>query len=89
MEDNNRQTLILFTKLSCVIVSLIKKWRMIILAALISGISFDVVKTVTYVPQYASTATAILSGETNSYSSLEGTIEYIETLKYIFKTCYF
>ncbi len=84
MEDNNRQTLILFTKISCVISTLFKKWRTIILITLMCGMSFDVVKTVIYVPQYASTATAILSGETNSYSNLEDTINYIETLKYIF-----
>lgn len=84
MEDNNRQTLILYTKLSCVIVSILKKWKSIILIALICGISFDVVKTISYVPKYTSSATAILSSGSNSYSQLENALGYIDTVKYIF-----
>ena len=85
MEENNRQTLILYKSICCVIVSILKKWRSIILIALVCGISFDVVKTVNYIPQYSSTATAILKGEENSYSQLESTLGYINTLKYIFR----
>lgn len=84
MEDNNRQSLILFTKISCVIISILRKWRFIILIALVCGTSFDVVKTMTYVPQYASSATAILSSDANSYSQLENALGYIDTIKYIF-----
>ena len=84
MEDNNRQTLILFTQISCVVVSVLKKWKFIILISLVCGISFDVVKTMTYVPKYASSATAILSNEVNSYSQLENALGYIDTVEYIF-----
>ena len=86
MEDNNRQSIILYTKLSCIFVSIIKKWKVILLISLMCGVSLDVVKTLTYKPKYASTITAYLSSEENSYSQLENAVGYIHTLSYIFNS---
>ena len=71
-------------KLMCVISSILKKWKQIILIMLICGIGFDVFRTLTYVPQYASKMTAVLKVEENTYTQLENARAYIKTLDYIF-----
>lgn len=81
MENQNHD---LFLRLTCVIASLFKKWKGIILCMLICGIGLDVFKTLTYTPQYSSIMTAILDSGENTYSSLQGTVAYIKTLDYIF-----
>lgn len=71
-------------KFTCIISSLLKKWKVLFLVMLIFGVSFDVLKTITYVPQYSSSMTAILKLEENTYMQLENARAYIKTLDYIF-----
>lgn len=77
---NNTNTII---KLTCIISSILKRWRMIIIVVLISGIGVDVISTITYTPQYVSTMQAVLNLEKNTYSQLEEARSYITTLNYI------
>lgn len=80
--DNQNKNLIL--KLTCVLSSLLKQWKIIILIMIVCGMGLDVFKTITYHPQYASTMQAVLTSGENTYSNLEGAISYIKTLDYIF-----
>lgn len=82
--DNQQHNRDFILRLTCVISSLLKKWKNIFLCMLICAIGLDVYKTLTYVPQYSSTMTAILDSGENTYSSLQGTVAYIKTLDYIF-----
>lgn len=74
----------LMTKLSCVALSVLKSWKMILFVMVIFGIGCDVFKTMTYVPQYQASLKATLTNENNSYDELEKTLSYIKSLNYIF-----
>lgn len=71
-------------RISCVLASLMRKWKIIFLVMLVCGIGLDVFKTLTYHPLYSSSLTAVLKLEENTYSQLENAKGYIKTLDYIF-----
>lgn len=81
--EENKQNQVMILRLSCVISSILKKWKVIILVCLVCGMGFDVVKTLTYKPLYSTSLTATLTQENNTYSQLEETLSYIKTLNYI------
>jgi len=80
MNNQNPNTII---KITCILSSILRRWRTIILVMLISGISLDVISTITYTPQYVSTMQAVLNLDNNTYSQLEEARSYITTLNYI------
>ncbi|MCD8027336.1 MAG: polysaccharide biosynthesis tyrosine autokinase [Erysipelotrichaceae bacterium] len=80
MNNQNPNTII---KITCILSSILRRWRTIILLMLISGISLDVISTITYTPQYVSTMQAVLNLDNNTYSQLEEARSYITTLNYI------
>lgn len=84
MDSKQNQNIIL--KFSCIVSSLLKKWRTLFLVMLICGIGVDVIKTITYNPQYSSSLTAVLKLEENTYSQLEDARSYIKTVEYIFNS---
>ncbi|MCD7840261.1 MAG: hypothetical protein LUG46_06535, partial [Erysipelotrichaceae bacterium] len=80
MNNQNPDTII---KITCIISSILKKWRTIFIVMLISGIGLDIISTITYTPQYVSTMQAVLNLERNTYAQLEEARSYITTLNYI------
>lgn len=82
MEENKQNQLIIL-RMTCVLSSILKKWKVIVLLMLVCGIGFDMFKTVIYQPLYRSSLTATLTQENNTYSQLEETLSYIKTLNYI------
>lgn len=63
MENKNQNT-DMITRFSCVVSSLVKKWRIIILCGCLFGILSDVINTLTYKPIYnARTVVAIVNND--------------------------
>ena len=73
----------LYIKLKCVIISVLKQWKLIVMIMFIVGMTTDVVRTVIYTPQYESKVTVTIETSENVYEDLEGTRDYITTLDYI------
>ena len=82
--QNQNQNQELIVRFTCVLSSILKKWRLVIIVAIICGISLDVFRTLTYRPMYASSVTATLNSENNTYQELQGIPDYITTLQYVF-----
>ena len=80
----DRQNKNLIMKATCVLSSLVKQWAIILCVTILSGMSFDVYKTLTYKPMYSSSMQMSLLADSNSYADLEGTISYIRALDYVF-----
>lgn len=80
----DRQNKNLIMKVTCVLSSLVKQWGIILCVTILSGMSFDVYKTLTYKPMYFSSMQVSLTSSTNTYADLEGTLVYMKTLDYIF-----
>lgn len=82
MENKQNHNLIL--KLTCIITSILRHWKSLILVVLIGGCGFDIFKSVTYAPQYSASLKAVLKLEENNYTQLEEAVAYIKTLNYVF-----
>lgn len=80
----NQQSQDFIVKIICVISTLLKKWRGILLVMLVCGMAVDFYKTFTYHPQYSSSMRAVLKLESNTYSNLEAARAYTKTLDYLF-----
>lgn len=80
--DKQNKNMIL--RLTCVISSMMKHIKMIVFIMIISGMCFDVIKTINYHPLYASSMQVSFVTNTNSYNQLEETLSYIKTLDYVF-----
>lgn len=82
MSENN-QNRDLLIKISCIVSSILQKWKTILFVVLLFGIVIDVGKTLQYEPKYVSSLSASLGGQENTYSQLEEVRAYIKTLDYI------
>lgn len=82
--DENRTSRDLIMKLACMISYVLKRWKLIVLIALIGAMSFDTVRTLMYHPRYQASVSATLGSEQNTYSQLDTTQAYIRSLSYIF-----
>lgn len=82
--DENRTSRDLIMKLACMISYVLKRWKLIVLIALIGAIGFDTVRTLMYHPRYQASVSATLGSEQNTYSQLDTTQAYIRSLSYIF-----
>ena len=71
-------------KLACMISYVLKRWKLIVLIALIGAMGFDTVRTLMYHPRYQASVSATLGSEQNTYSQLDTTQAYIRSLSYIF-----
>ena len=80
--DENRTSRDL--KLACMISYVLKRWKLIVLIALIGAMGFDTVRTLMYHPRYQASVSATLGSEQNTYSQLDTTQAYIRSLSYIF-----
>lgn len=74
----------LVLQISLMISYIIKKIGLLALCLVISGVGFDIFKTLTYQPQYMASMQAALKSSQNTYSQLEQTETYTKTLQYIF-----
>ena len=74
----------LVLQISLMISYIIKKIGLLALCLVISGIGFDIFKTLTYQPQYMASMQAALKSSQNTYSQLEQAETYTKTLQYIF-----
>ena len=81
---DNYQNRNLILKLTCVVSSLLKQWKIVLSIMIVCGMGLDVFKTVTYHPQYSATMQASLTSGETDYAALEGAIAYIKTLDYVF-----
>lgn len=82
--DENRTSRDLIMKLACMISYVLKRWKLIVLIALIGAMGFDTVRTLMYHPRYQASVSATLGSEQNTYSQLDTTQAYIRSLSYIF-----
>ncbi len=82
--DENRTSRDLIMKLACMISYVLKRWKLIVLIALIGAMGFDTVRTLIYHPRYQASVSATLGSEQNTYSQLDTTQAYIRSLSYIF-----
>ena len=82
--DENRTSRDLIMKLACMISYVLKRWKLIVLIALICAMGFDTVRTLMYHPRYQASVSATLGSEQNTYSQLDTTQAYIRSLSYIF-----
>ena len=82
--DDNRTSRDLIMKLACMISYVLKRWKLIVLIALIGAMGFDTVRTLMYHPRYQASVSATLGSEQNTYSQLDTTQAYIRSLSYIF-----
>ena len=82
--DENRTSRDLIMKLACMISYVLKRWKIIVLIALIGAMGFDTVRTLMYHPRYQASVSATLGSEQNTYSQLDTTQAYIRSLSYIF-----
>lgn len=73
----------LISHLSFILSMIMKKIGLILLCAVICGISFDVYRTMTYQPQYVASMSAALKTNESSYSQMDQTETYTKTLQYI------
>ena len=80
--NNKNNALIL--QISLMISYIIKKIGLLALCLVISGVGFDIFKTLTYQPQYMASMQAALKSSQNTYSQLEQAETYTKTLQYIF-----
>ena len=82
--DENKTSRDLIMKLACMISYVLKRWKLIVLIALIGAMGFDTVRTLMYHPRYQASVSATLGSEQNTYSQLDTTQAYIRSLSYIF-----
>lgn len=82
--DENRTSRDLIMKLACMISYVLKRWKLIVLIALIGAMGFDTVRTLMYHPRYQASVSATLGSKQNTYSQLDTTQAYIRSLSYIF-----
>ncbi len=79
----NNQNSNIIVKLQCIISTVLKSWRTIIIVALVAGIGLDVYETLTYSPSYVSSLQGVLDLERNTYSQLQQATSYVTTLNYV------
>lgn len=82
MENNST---VMIDTLFCVIASVLKKWKIILICMVVCGIGFDVVKTFTYKEEFVSSISVSLKEE-DSYSHYAENIDYAKTVGYIFES---
>lgn len=87
MENNieNNEPLL---RLSCIITSVLKQWRLIIIVVCLCASLFDVIKTITYKPVYgANVIVAVLDGDGKGLDG-DSTVKGNETIRYLFNSSY-
>lgn len=87
--ENKNQNMNLITHLLCIISSILKKWRVIILVGCLSGVCFDMLNTITYTPQFSAKCNvAIVDSDgkgikSDSASKAMTSIQYILNSQYM------
>lgn len=69
----------------CILVSLMRKWKVIVVCALICGMGVDLFKTFTFEKQYVSSMSISLQ-KGDGYSYMDDNIDYTKTMAYILKS---
>lgn len=80
----NRKNNFIVLHLFFILSYIMKKIGLIALCIVISGIGFDVYRTLTYKPQYMSSSSVALKASDSTYSQMEQAETYAKTLEYIF-----
>ena len=81
--ENNVQNENLLTIVKCIIKDILQKWILIVAVMIVFGSVFDLMKTVTYVPQYGTSMTATLSSGGDTFKSIDKVQSYVNTLDYL------
>lgn len=81
--ENNVQNENLLTIVKCIIKDILQKWILIVAVMIVFGSVFDLMKTVTYVPQYGTSMTATLSGGEDTFKNIDKVQSYVNTLDYL------
>ncbi len=86
--ENKNQNSEWVTRFSCMLSSVMKKWRIILLAACLCGSLFDIYKTLTYQPLYsASTIVAIMDGDGKGLDG-DSALKAVSTIRYMLNSQY-
>lgn len=81
--NENKQMNELSLKVTCILASILKGWKIVLLIMMFCGVFFDMSKTLTYKPIYQTSLKASLKNEENSFSQLKETASFIKTLDVI------
>lgn len=69
----------------CILSSLIKKWKTIVLCMMVCGIALDLFQTFTFERKYVSSISISLK-QNDSYSNMGASVDYAKTMAYVFKS---
>lgn len=87
MEKENQLNQDILVKITCVWVSVVKQWLVILACVVVSGIAFDVFRTLTYHPVYESVVKISLTENgTTSYKTSDEMASISSTLTYFFSS---
>lgn len=81
--ENNVQNENLLTIVKCIIKDILQKWILIVAVMIVFGSVFDLMKTVTFAPQYGTSMTATLSGGEDTFKNIDKVQSYVNTLDYL------
>ena len=81
--ENNVQNENLLTIVKCILKDLLQRWILIAAVMFIFGSIFDLMKTVTYVPQYGTSLTATLNSGGDTFKTIDKAQSYVNTLDYL------
>lgn len=86
--DNKTQNIDLMSRFSCVVHSILKQWRILLLVACLFGSLVDVVRSLTYKPLYrASSVVALVNGDGKGLSS-DDAIKAETSIQYLMDSVY-
>ena len=73
----------LLTNLWCMLLAVLRQWRVLLCVVLLAGMAADVVRTLTYRPRYSASVQAVVRTERNTYQDLEGVDYFLNGMGYI------
>lgn len=85
---NNTQSTDIISRLICVIDSIIKQWRILILVACLSGVVVDVIKTIRFTPLYSANAVYAIVNEEGKGLDNENASKAQTSIRYLFNSPY-
>lgn len=86
--DNKNQNMNLISRLLCIVSSILKKWRVIILVGCLCGICFDMFKTLTYSPKYSAKCNVAIVDSDGKGIKSESASKAMTSIQYILNSQY-
>lgn len=87
MEDKNQNTN-LISCLLCIVSSVLKKWRVILLVGCLCAICFDVIKTITFSPQYSAKCNVAIVDSDGKGIKSENASKAMKSIQYLLNSQY-